>query len=63
MTNFDKIKNTNVEELANTMSVAITDCCWCPICEFCKMNYNDNSHEFDTCSDTWEKWLKSEVEE
>lgn len=60
MTNLENIKNINVEELAYTMSLAITDCFYCPICEFCKTH---DSCKLDSCSDTWEKWFNSEVEE
>lgn len=63
MTNLENIKNINVEELAYTMSLAITNCGLCPIFKFCKMHNDDSSQEFDTCSGTWEQWLKSEVEE
>ena len=60
MTNFEKIKNMSVEELADTMNVVITNCYKCPIRKFCKKN---NSRDCRTCQDTWKKWLKSEVEE
>lgn len=63
MTNFEKIKNLSVEEFAQVMSTAISDCDWCPICAFCKMHDKDYSDEFITCSSTWKTWLKSEVEE
>lgn len=61
MTNFEKIKNMSVEEFSYIMSSAITDCFLCPICEYCKMhdNNDNDSHKFDTCSGTWEQWLKS----
>ena len=62
MTNFEKIKNMSVEELADMMAIAMVDCVWCPICEFCAL-HNETSYEFDSCSGTWEQWFKSEVEE
>lgn len=63
MTNFEKIKNMSVEELAEKISWLINDCDECPIREFCNL-YNDYKiQDFDTCSGTWEQWLKSEVEE
>lgn len=60
MTNFEKIKNMSVEELADTMNVVITNCYKCPICKFCKKN---NSRDCRTCRATCKKWLESEVEE
>lgn len=63
MTNFEKIKNMSVEELAQVMDNAISDCDWCPINKFCKIHDNDHFDEFITCSNTWMQWLKSEVEE
>lgn len=63
MTNFEKIKSMSLDEIAYTMSPAITDCYRCPIYEFCKIHINDVSHKFNTCVNMWEKWLKSEVEE
>lgn len=58
MTNFEKIKNMSVEELAHTMNIVISNCYKCPICEFCKKN---NCRNCRTCQSTWEKWLESEV--
>lgn len=63
MTNFEKLNKSPKELLAFIMSVAITDCFYCPICEFCNMHDNDDSHNFDTCSGTWKQWLESEVEQ
>lgn len=63
MTNFEKITNMSVTQLAHTIGDAILDCELCPIYEFCKTNRDDDSHKFDTCASTWEQWLKSEVEE
>ena len=63
MTNFDKIKNMSVEELADTIANAMVDCVWCPISEFCALHNNDTTQEFDSCSESWEQWLKSEVKE
>lgn len=59
MTNFEKIKNLSVEELADTLNVVITTCCRCPISTFCRKNY---SRDCRTCQDMWEKWLESEAE-
>lgn len=66
MTNFEKIKNMSVEELADKISWLINDCDECPICKFCKSAYLRNNYkiqDFDTCSGTWKQWFKSEVEE
>lgn len=63
MTNFEKIKNMSVEELADIMSNAIANCDWCPIREFHVLRNNDTSDEFETCAGIWKQWLKSEVEE
>ena len=63
MTNFEKIKNMSVEELADAMADGPIDCDLCPIREFCTLHNNDTSHEFDSCSDSWKQWFKSEVEE
>ena len=50
MTNFEKIKNMNVEELADALYVVITNCYKCPIRDFCDKN---NSHNCRTCQGTW----------
>lgn len=60
MTNFEKIKNMSVEELADTMNVIITNCYKCPIWKFCEKN---NYRDCRTCRATCKKWLESEVEE
>lgn len=60
MTNFEKIKNMSVEELADTMGNATEDCVFCPIFKFC---YEYRHGSAPNCSGTWEQWLKSEVEE
>ena len=56
MTNFEKIKNMSVEELAK-ISNELIDCDACPIQEFCRRV------EEIKCSKVWEQWFKSEVEE
>lgn len=56
MTNFERIKNMSVEELAQLFSEHITICGSCPIKEKCYppgVNYTE----------AWEQWLKREVEE
>lgn len=59
MTNFEKIKNMSIKELADKISWLIKDCDDCPIREFC--NYEIQKSK--TCLGTWKQWLKSEVEE
>lgn len=56
MTNFEKITNMSVEELADKLN-ELFDCYHCPLNDFCTKN------NLDSCSGTWEQWLKSEVEE
>lgn len=63
MTNFEKIKDMSLEELADTMANELIDCDSCPIREFHELCNNDISDEFNSCADIWKKWLKSEVEE
>lgn len=59
MTNFEKIKNMSVEELAKTISYEMENCIRCPLFDLCtKDSYSDID-----CSGMWEQWLKSEVEE
>ena len=50
MTNFEKIKNMSVEELANFIC-GLTYCDYCPIC------YRGG------CEHSWERWLESEAED
>lgn len=50
MTNFEKIKNMSVEELADFIC-ELVDCDYCPrYCSGC-------------CKYSWVQWLKNEVEE
>ena len=49
MTNFEKIKNMSIEELANFIG-GLTDCDHCPV--YCSGG----------CKYSWEQWLKSKVE-
>ena len=59
MTNFEKIKNMSLEELAHTMNDVITNCYKCPIRKFC---YMDDSRPTN-CTGEWKKWFENEVEE
>lgn len=53
MTNEEKIKSLSTEELADAL-YDITHCEVCPISDLCTAM---------ACRETWEKWLKSDVEE
>lgn len=57
MTNFEKIKNMNVDEMAEKLNESFA-CDRCPLGEFC-----DKDMSISSCSDIWKKWLESEVEE
>lgn len=56
MTNFEKIKDMSVEELAEILNESFA-CDRCPNAEFCDCTIGES------CTDTWIKWLESEVEE
>lgn len=62
MTNFEKIKNMSVEELAQVMSAPITICVFCPasktVCEELQKQQKNYS-----CEMAFAEYLKSEVEE
>lgn len=58
MTNFEKIKNMNIDQLADKLNESFA-CDRCPIEEFCNEN---NSEPNSSCTTIWEKWLKSEVQ-
>ena len=62
MTNFEKIKNMSVEELAQVMSAPITICAFCPagktVCEELQKQQKNYS-----CEMAFMEWLKREVEE
>lgn len=56
MTNFEKLKNMNMDELAEKLNESFA-CDHCPIGDFCdKINSTHTS-----CMSVWEEWLKSEV--
>lgn len=69
MTNFEKIKAMNIEEMANAMSKEII-CGCCPLYYECK--YTDLAAEYgikiengyeknENCKEKIQKWLESEV--
>ena len=57
MTNFEKIKQMSVEEMARAMCTTLYGCGLCLALGSCDID-DDLS-----CSETYEKWLESEVEE
>lgn len=59
MTNFEKIKNMSVDEMAGKLNVSFA-CDRCPIREFCDEN---DSSPTATCIRMWKMWLKSEVKD
>lgn len=61
MTNFEKIKNMSVEELAKNCCASLK-CAFCPIAEFCEQLIRDDI-KLINCIKVWKQWLKSEVEE
>lgn len=64
MTNFEKIKDMSVEELA-AKCCGSSYCASCPIWDFCTytMHNNDDRVQALNCLTVWREWLKSEVEE
>ena len=62
MTNFEKIKNMSIEELARLMDSVSSDCQECPIQEFCD-SIRPTIRRIPFCKAVWNEWLKSEVEE
>lgn len=59
MTNFEKIKSLDINELAEKLNESFA-CDHCPLGEFC----SENSSELtSSCTGVWKEWLKSEVEE
>lgn len=59
MTNFEKIKNMSVDEMAEKLDESFA-CDRCPIKEFCDKKTFTHCM---SCTDVWKNWLKSEVEE
>lgn len=59
MTNFEKIKNMSIDELAEKLN-ELSACEYCPIEEFCDKNKEAPRAD---CKSIWGKWLKSEAED
>ena len=60
MTNFEKIKNMSVDELASECCKRLT-CAFCPIEDFCEPIVGGDAR-YVNCIKVWKKWLKSEAE-
>ena len=56
MTNFEKIKNMSVEEIADKLDEVFA-CKFCPIEVFCRKNKKTIA-----CKTVWKNWLKREAE-
>lgn len=61
MTNFEKIKNMNINELASKCCKSIT-CAFCPIEDFCEPIIGGDVRSVN-CVKVWKKWFKSEAEQ
>ena len=61
MTNYDRIKQMSIEEMAKMLANEIPhgDCYGCYKCYGCHSPYRLN----DECQDGWLEWLESEVED
>ena len=57
MTNYERIKDMTVEEMAEWLEKIPVGCDFCPAREFCDMNI------YNTCENIFKEWLESEVEE
>lgn len=60
MTNFEKIKNMSIDELAAKCCEGLT-CAFCPIASFCDRIIGEDVRLVN-CVKVWETWLKSEVQ-
>ena len=60
MTNYERIKNMSVEEMAVMLADEIPhgDCYGCDKCDYSHSPYRLN----DGCQDGWLEWLESEVD-
>ena len=63
MTNYDRIRNMSVEEMAHLIGDICQELevCCCPADEFCQKNYLKLNCK--CCEDLIFKWLESEVTE
>ena len=58
MTNYEKIKQTSIDEMATMLEKFCFNCTCCPASDFCNETFKDK-----TCSDIVKQWLEQEVEE
>lgn len=58
MTNYDRIKQMSIEEMATMLDNFHLDCSYCLACNFCNESFKDVK-----CIDTVKKWLEQEVDE
>lgn len=56
-TNYDRIRNMSIDEMAEYITNITISCENCPVYEKCSITAEVN------CSDMMKKWLESEVEE
>lgn len=54
MTNYEKIKEMSLEEVAELMG-EYADCLFCPMVGKCGI--------YDRCADRWKEWLSQEVKQ
>ena len=57
-TNYDRIKQMSIEEMATMLDNFRLDCSYCPACDFCNESFKDKK-----CIDIVKLWLEMEVEE
>lgn len=65
MTNFEKIKNMSINELAEKFNESFA-CDRCPLEKFCDENNSEPyspSEPNSSCTTIWKKWLKSEAKD
>lgn len=55
MTNFEKIKNMSIEEIADKLDGLVSSCECCPVEVFCRKN-----KKIIACKTVWKNWLKRE---
>lgn len=58
MTNYDRIKQMNIEEMSIMLDNFRLDCTYCPASNFCNESFKD-----EKCSNIVKQWLEMEVEE
>ena len=64
-TNYERIKNMNLDEMAQMlryMSTCFDSCGVCPIRESCPNYLSDTYIRVAHCREVWKQWLKRESE-